>query len=309
MTTMQKIGYALLKAFLWPLSKLPLGFHRAMGRVIYFLAYRVAGYRKDVVMMNLARCFPELEWYELRDIRKQFYKQFGRIFAEAIWFGGCTNPERLRRSGIVKMANPQVLNELYAKGNVMVLASHNGNWELFGGMKTYGTYNGPLDAEENNLAVVYLKQTSAVWNEFFFHNRTAPIVDKKNFDGLQESRDIMRYVFNHKDERKIYFFITDQRPYFESAANLEVDFLGKKTQTMTGSVALAKMFGMSVVYQDMKPDGKGNYEITFTTLCENAAEEEIPDIIEKYYKHLEEDIRKTPWNYLWTHNRWWKPKE
>ena len=304
MTATQKIAYALLKAVLWPLSKLPLGFHRAMGHAVYFLVYRVAGYRKDVVMMNLARSFPDFDWHRLKEVRKQFYRQFGRIFAEAVWFGGCTDARRLRRSGIVKMTNPEVLNALYAKGSVMVLASHNGNWELFGGMKTYGSYNGPLDCEENNLAVAYLEQHSAVWNKFFYHNRMAPIADKEHFDGLQESRDIMRYAYNHRNERKIYFFITDQRPYFDSAANLEVEFLGKKTKTMTGSVALAKMFGMSVVYQDMKPDGKGNYEITYTPLCENAAEEEIPDLIEKYYRLLEADIRKTPWNYLWSHNRW-----
>lgn len=301
----QKIGYAALSSVMWLLSKLPLKVHHVLGAWVSHLVFSVAKYRTDDVMMNLSRAFPKMQIHELKEIRKKFYRQFGNIFAEAVWFGGCTNVERLRKSEIVKMTNPEVLNEFYNKGkSAVVLASHNGNWEIFGGYITYGSYNGPLLLPENDLSVVYLRQSDAVWNKFLFKNRLAPVVDKKNFDGLQESRDIMRYVYNNKDQRKLYIFITDQRPYFDSPANLEVTFMNQKVKSMTGALALAKMMGMGVVYQNMKPDGKGHYEISFTKISDDASSMEIQDMIDQYYILLEKDIKETPWNYLWTHRRW-----
>lgn len=305
MTAGQKIGYALLSSLMGFLSIFPLGFHRVMSRWVSHLAYSVIRYRRDDVMMNMARAFPEKDIHELKRLRKLFYRHFGDIVGEAVWFGGCRDVERLRKSHIVEIANPGLLNDLYGKGkSIIALASHNGNWELFGGLKTYGSYNGPLDIPENDLSVVYLRQTSEVWNKFLYKNRLTPIEDKEHFDGLQESRDIMRYVYNNRLKRKLYVFINDQRPYFESTANMEVTFMHQKAMTMTGAVALAKMFGMSVVYLNMKADGEGKYVIELTTLCEDAADKDIKDIIDSYYRHLEKDLEEVPWNYLWTHHRW-----
>lgn len=301
----QKIGYALLSSATWLLSRLPLGFHRFIGRCLSFLMYRVVKYRTDDVMMNLSRAFPKMQIAELKHVRRQFYDHLGKVFAEAMWFGSCTDLRRLRESRIVVMSNPQVLNNLYEKGkSIVLLASHSGNWELYGGFETYGSYNGPLLIPENDLSMVYRRQSNEVWNKFLLKNRMAPIVDKAHQDGLKETGEILRYVCDHKDERKIYIFVNDQRPYFTSSANLEVEFMNQKTLTMSGAVKVAKKFGMAVVYAGMKPDGKGNYTLDFTPLCEDASDCDIQETVDEYYKLLENDIREIPWNYLWTHRRW-----
>lgn len=301
----QKIGYAALSSATWLLSRLPLGFHRLMGRCLYFIMFRVLKYRTDDVMMNLSRAFPKMTISELKRVRRQFYIHLGKVFAEAMWFGSCTNLRRLRKSRIVVMSNPQVLNDLYEKGkSVVVLASHSGNWELYGGFETYGSYNGPLLIPEKDLSMVYRKQSDEVWNKFLLKNRMAPIVDKEHQDGLKETGDILRYVCEHRNDRKLYIFINDQRPYSASPANIEVEFMNQKTLTMSGSVKIAKKFGMAVVYAGLKPNGEGGYSMDFTPLCEDASNCDIKGIIDEYYKLLENDIREVPWNYLWTHRRW-----
>ena len=301
----QKIGYALLTALMWPLSRLPLRFHRVLGAWVSHLLYSVVRYRREDVLMNLARAFPEKQIQDLKAIRKKFYRHLGDLVCEAVWFGGCKNPERLRRARIAEVTNPEVLNGFYREGrSVVVLTSHNGNWEIIGGLETYGSYNGEFLFPEKSFSVVYLKQTSAVWNEFLYWNRLAPVHDRKNHDGLQEAGNILRYAVRNRDKQKLYLFITDQRPYFLSSANVEVTFMNQKTLSMTGSVALAKMLSLPVVYQNMKPDGKGHYEITYTPITDDASTMEIKEMTDRYYALLDEDIRKTPWNYLWTHHRW-----
>ena len=45
-------------------------------------------------------------------------------------------------------------------------------------------------------------------------------------------------------------------------------------------------------------------EWTFETICDDASTMAPEDIMRKYYDLLEEEIRETPHNWLWSHNRW-----
>ena len=54
------------------------------------------------------------------------------------------------------------------------------------------------------------------------------------------------------------------------------------------------------------PSGrKGGYDIEYIPICEDASKMSVEEMIDRYYKLLEEDLRIQPFNYLWTHNRWW----
>ena len=132
---MAKCGYYLTRGLMRALGALPLGFHLACGKALGWLAGSVFRYRRDVVDINLARSFPDRKYGELARIRKDFYRHLGTVFAEAVWFCGCEGArggERLRKEGIVRMTNPEVLNALYdGSDSVVLLAAHTGNWELF----------------------------------------------------------------------------------------------------------------------------------------------------------------------------------
>ena len=41
----------------------------------------------------------------------------------------------------------------------------------------------------------------------------------------------------------------------------------------------------------------------YTPICEDASKMSVQDIMQQYYKLLEQDIREQPGNYLWTHQR------
>lgn len=284
---------------------LPLKVHYALSRLLSFLAEKMFRYRVDVVNDNLVHSFPSKSGAEIKEIRHKFYNHFADVIAETIWFGGCRNPRRLRRSHLVELDNPQEINRLYAKApSIMVLMSHAGNWELIGGIASYDYTGRPTFIREDNFCVVYLKQSDPGMGEFLRKNRTAPLIDPEGYPGYLESREVVRYVFEHRDEKKIYNFITDQHPYFKSKDFLEVNFMHRDCESMRGAAALACKFGMAVCYMGMPVESRGHYKIKYTTIADNASGADPDDIMRQYYKLLEQDIEAQPWNYLWTHNRW-----
>lgn len=298
-----KIGSALLYGLTRPLAMLPLSFHRACGRFIGRLAGKLVAYRRDIVMTNLSRCFPEMRYDELIRNCNRFYTHFGKIFTEAVWFGGCTDPRRLIRSRIVSLSNPEVVNRLYSLGkSVVVLTSHCGNWELYGGIVSYPD-PGTLAYPENDICVVYRRQASAVWDRFLSRNRIAPVVDKEHYDGRVESFSIMRYVLSHKDRRQMYIFLNDQYPY-TAKSKVAVRFMNQDTWAMDAAEHLARRLGMAVVYLSYRENEDGNYTMNFIPMCDDASGLPEGEVLHRYFALLEQDLRDQPWNYLWTHRRW-----
>ena len=286
------------------LGLLPLRVHYALGRFVAWLAGDVLRYRRDVVMHNLTKAFPEKNVWDLKPIRKAFYQHFGELVAEAVWFGGCRNAKRLRRARLVEVENPEVAARLFeAAPSMVVMYSHCGNWELYGGIESYNYTDKPLPFNEQNFCVVYRELSSRAWDDVMRDNRFAPLKDRKHFPGYIETKDLIRYAYSHRDEKKIYNVNTDQRPYFESPANMDVDFFGQQVQTMTGAAALARKLGMSVAYLSMRRERRGHYVMRYEPICEDASKLGVAEIMQQYYRLVEADIRQQPENYLWTHQR------
>ncbi len=302
MASSGKAGCFLLRCLTRPLAILPLGFHRRCGKLIGKIACNILHYRRDVVMINLSRSFPDKKYDELRDIRKRTYAHFGKLVGEAIWFGGSL-PSRLKKSGVARITNAQMVNALYDEGrSVFVMGSHAGNWELFGGYRFYT--DEPFKYPERNMCVVYKKLSSPAWEIFMKKNRLSSVVDKKNYDGMIESYSLMRYVIRHRQEKMFYNVVTDQYPYSDSSKVDVGEFMHQPTWSMDGAPALAHKLGMAVLYLRMREMEDGNYEMTFVPICEDASQMEEKEILGRYYALLQEDLQEQPWNYLWTHKRW-----
>ena len=304
---MKNAGAYILRGFLFALGSLPLGVHRFNARLLAPLLRYVARYRLKVVRDNISQAFPDKSPAEIRKIVNDSYRHFADLVAETVWFGACRKPQRLRKAGIVRIANPEVINSLYEKApGVVCLYTHCGNWELLGGIGNYSDV--PTYFTEENTCFVYRKMKSAAWDEALRWSRCAP-VNPRTFPGYIETEQLIRYVFTHRGEKKFYNINTDQRPYFKSPANIPVSFMGRICKTMTGGAALARKFGMAVSYLGMRRDGKGGYEMVYVPICEDASGMEVEDIMKRYYELLEADLRADPANYLWTHKRWkWAKK-
>ncbi len=286
------------------LAKFPLKFHYFMGDILSWIVKKLLRYRADVVMVNIARSFPEKKYRELKRICKDFYRHFGELVAETIWFGG-SSYDRLNRNGIVRLKNPQVLSDMFkASPSVTVLSTHCGNWELLGGLPKYQSDEGvSLDIPEEAFTVVYKKMSSDVSDKVFALNRIAPL-ERVGLECEVESRNILRYSIRKKDEKRIYIYPADQAPYRNSGPHPIGEFMGQPTDAMTGSVGVACRLSHAVVYMKMKRVTRGRYEMAFIPICEDASTMTPQALIRRYYDLLEEEIRETPANWLWSHKRW-----
>lgn len=301
---MKKFLVKTIRLMMRLLAKLPMKFHYFMGDILSWFAKNVVQYRTGLVWTNISRSFPELKYWQLKKIYNDFYRHFGEIFAEAIWFADATY-EKLQKAGIVTVKNPEVLNELYlASPSVTILCSHCGNWEILGGFWGYMTKDGvPCVFEDDKFSVVYKRLTNDVANDVFAENRVAAIEIGSPYN-LVESKSILRFSIEHRNEKRVYGYPTDQSPYKGMGRHDMGIFMNQQTYAMTGSVGVACKLSHSVVYLKMKHLERGKYEWEFIPICEDASKLKPEEIMRQYYTLLEQEIRETPHNWLWTHNRW-----
>ena len=288
-----------------PLQCLPLKFHYGWGKMVSGFLKNVMHYRRDEIMINIARSFPDKKYKEVKQRADGFYEHFGEIFAETLWFGGLRGRiDKLKQQHLIDVVNMDDLRRLFNDSpSVMLITSHYGNWELIGGMFEFDDKEPKVEStlNANDICVVYKELKSKFWDEYIGHNRCAVLHD---FHGYTESMKVLRYAVEHRNTKKVYVFPTDQFPYGKAARYEIPSFMNQKTYAMTGAITLARKFGMSVVYMSMDRVEKGKYVVTFKTVSEDASKEEVGALTERYYKILEEDINRYPENYLWSHKRW-----
>ena len=301
---MTRILVKIFRGLIVLLSKLPFSFLYRVGVFFAWLAGKVLHYRSDVVWINISRSFPDKKYKELKTIYKDFYRHLGEMIAEFIWFGG-SSFKSLRKKGLVRITNSQVLADMREKApSVTLLSTHCGNWELMGGLPGYDSDDGaPLAFSERDIYVVYKKLSSEVSDRVFALNRIAPL-EIVGTECEVESKNILRFSIANKDRKCLYIYPADQAPYKGTGKHPIGEFMHQPTNAMIGSMGIACKLSHAVVYMGMKRLERGHYEVTFTPICEDASLTTPEAILRKYYDLLEQELNETPANWLWSHKRW-----
>lgn len=284
---------------------LPLKVHHFQARVLSFLVERVFRYRRNVVTDNLLQSFPDKSFGEIKSLRHRFYRHFTTILTEMIWLGGRRGEKgraRLHRSHLVEFANPGEFNRILAgSGQMMMFFAHTGNWELMTGLPGI-SYGEELRLDPRNLTIAYRRLSDRISEEAMSYHRMA-MLEGLGFDGFVESFDVKRYICEHREPGRAFLMVTDQYPY-GGRKNIEVEFMNRRTPTMSAAATLAVKFDMSAVYMRHECRDDGGYRITLVPLSEHAGTEDPADLMQRYYRLLEQDLHAQPWNYLWSHRRW-----
>ena len=125
----------LLKLFVYPLSRLPMRLLYGFSNICYFFVYKLFRYRRDVVVQNISRSFPEKNYRETRIITKRFYRHFCDLFMEMLKYYSIRESAQKRN---IRFTNTEALDELYDAGkNVILLAGHYANWEALNVLPKY----------------------------------------------------------------------------------------------------------------------------------------------------------------------------
>ena len=294
----------LVKAFLRLFSLLPLSVHHFNAHILGWLTRCVARYRVKVVKENIDKAFPEKSEKERKRIFKDFYLHFAQIITEAIWFGG-SSPRRILRSKIITVKNPEELERIQNPNGTIVIFAHCGNWEILPGFPYFDYGGKSIPLNPHNTANVYKRLTDKVWDDIMRDNRLhAKGIKDENY---VETNNIIRHVFEHQKQGMFWFFCTDQWPYGSAKGYTIVEFMNRKTRSMTAAAALARKLHMAVTYLSItRMENHKKYICEFKPIAEDASTLTDQQIVEQYYKYIEEDIYADPGNYLWSHRRWKK---
>ncbi len=268
-----------------------IGFKRVKypAKVLAFLIFYLIPIRKKVVTENLRKAFPEKSEKEIKRIAKKNYESFAITFLEIMAMPGLTEKNVLN---FAHSDSLDILEKAADEGKgVFMLTAHFGNWEYAGtwiGVKLNRSILGLAKKQRNPYVNDWLTKTRGK-----FGNR-----ELRAGAGL-------RGLIAAARKGEIIGTVGDQRGSKEGP---RVKFFGIDTACYTGTAALSLKLGTPIVllFESRQPDG--TYNIVFEKF-ECSEDDEFYDnpemcLTQKYFKRLEDVIRKYPEQWLWMHNIW-----
>jgi KDO2-lipid IV(A) lauroyltransferase len=278
--------YHLVFGILYLLSLLPFRVLYVISDLACFLIFGVAGYRKKVVMENLAYAFPEKTEEERRQIAGRFYRNFVDNWIETIKLISVSQRSLNKRIS----GNFEIFHELHAKGrSVQVNLGHFFNWEI---MTLYTGLHQPF-----TFLTVYLPQSSKVMD------RLMKYIRGRWGNPLIPSTDMARSILPWRKKQYLLALGADQStPFVDNA--YWVYFLNRPAGFVKGPEKFARGQNIPVVMMTTTRPKRGYYHFDYFLLAEDPKSLPDGELIRQYVRHLEENIRLQPDIYLWSHRRW-----
>jgi KDO2-lipid IV(A) lauroyltransferase len=272
---------------LLPFSKLPYPILYLLSNFVFFLIYRIIGYRKKVVLKNIQLSFPEKTAKEHHEIMKKFYAHLCDLILESVKCFSLKEQDALKR---LIVTNPEVVNHYYDKGkDIILVGGHYNNWEIF--------------AVSMGLQIKHLPIG-------VYQPLTNKFLDKKMKESREKYRlkmcpmkEVKSVINVDIGESKAPIFAIDQSPSNPNKSYW-MNFLNQETSVHFGAEKYAKELDLPVVYGIIEKTKRGYYTVTFKVLCDNPAEQEYGYITQLATRELEKDILNAPQYWLWSHKRW-----
>lgn len=285
---MSSIVFYLVLPLLYVISLLPFPIFYALSDAIYFLLYRIIGYRKKVVYENLKNSFPEKSHQELKVIEKAFYHYLVDLFLETLKTLTFSKAEAIKHCNLTDESKAIFDNLYEQKQPCIIVMGHYGNWEWAG--NTFSILN------KQQLYVIYHPLTNKHFDKLMYDMRT------RFGTKLYAMRDTMKEMIKNRHETNVTAFIADQTPSPEKA--YWTNFLNQDTPVFWGTEKIAQKLNYPIVYTSVKRIKRGYYKIHCEILVAQPKDTVEGEISEMHTRRLEKDIIEQPEIWLWSHRRW-----
>ncbi len=281
--------YYIVFGFLYLLSLLPFFILYGIADIAFLVLYYIMRYRKEVVMTNLRNAFPEKSEAELKTIARKFYRNFLDNWIETIKLLSVSKKTMNKRIS----GNFTVFEELYKTGqSAQANLGHFFNWEI---MTLHCGINQPY-----TFLTVYLPQSNAVMNRLIMYLRA-------RWGNPQiPSTDMARSIMPWRKKQFLIALGADQNPATPENAYW-LYFMNRPTGFVKGPEKNARTLNLAVVMLTTTRKKRGHYHFDYFLLTDQPKSLPEGELMRKYVRHLEENIRLQPELYLWSHKRWKHP--
>jgi Kdo2-lipid IVA lauroyltransferase/acyltransferase len=278
--------YYLLRIIFYPISLLPFWVLYGISHVMYVIVYQLLGYRKNVVMDNLQKSFPEKSLEELQGIAKKYYKNLCDSVVETIKLITLSDAELNKRY----TCNWDVVLAECNKGrNVQAHLSHSFNWE-------YGTV-----ASNQNIPHWFVGLYNRVSNKAF--NKLMYTIRTRSGTGMVDMDDMLQVMGEYQKKNIVWGFLADQNPS-EPRRGVWVNFFGRETSFFKGAELVARRYNNVVLFANTIRVKRGHFHLQLQKQYDNPNTTVDGEITHAYVQFLEDCIRQQPDNWVWSHRRW-----
>ena len=284
--------------FIKLLARLPLWFLYLISDFLFVVVYYGKLYRRKVVLDNLYIAFPERTQQEREQIAKAFYRNFCDFIIETVKSFHISKEEVIRRTRPTPESLEIAKKVAKDKQSIIVLVTHHMSWEWV---------SLSCSAElETIVAPVYRKLRNPKIDKLIYQMRSqfgATPLDMKASN---------RAIVTPKEVSTAYILVADQTP----AAHHKqywTDFFGIEVPFFVGVARLAPQANLPVYFIRITKPKRGHYLYSLEPMRtppyntdENGTDFSILD---EYSQKIEEAVRNSPQNWLWTHKRWKRAKK
>lgn len=283
-----------LEFYFWKVFEFIIGLIGAKGiptfaKIFSGLFFYVIPIRKDVVIKNLSKAFPQKSSKEINELARKNYYSTAVTFMELLLIPKMSEQE------VINKFEPEnlelALEKLNEKRGVLLLTGHLANWELG------AIYLGIV--MKSDLHVLVKKQRNALVADWMTSVR-------EQFGNVEITLGVsVRELFKTLRSGGVIGIVSDQRGPKDG---IKVNFFDQPTLSFPGFSALALKIQPTilVVTGSRKSNGKFSLEISEIPLNDLPADHDtaIKELNQRYMTYIENAIRKAPDQWLWMHNIW-----
>lgn len=270
------------------ISRLPWRVLYMFSTLIYWLIFRIIGYRKDTVRTNLHKSFPNQTRSQIHEISNDYFKYLADLIIESI--KSITMSEKDWLDGF-KVENIELPNAYFDKGqSIIIVLGHYGNWEYM--VTALSKYS------KHTILGVYKPLSNPHFEALLASYRTRyGMVLVPHYDAYE-------IIKKHTvaGEKVAILLIGDQTPAINRG--YWMDFLHQDTPVFRGTEKLAKSYNFPILFAELDLVKRGKYIMTFEPLFMRPKETQEGEITEAHTKKLEQQIIQKPYLWLWSHKRW-----
>lgn len=275
-------GVWLLIGVLSGVAKLPWWLQVKSARLLGGFLRVVAKRRRMIVETNLRLCFPEWDHNEQKKKVKEvfFHNALGFIEAANAYH---STPDTLHKR--VTIRGVEHLKEAQAQGRgVLLIGAHYSHLDLGGALVSLVT---PVSA-------IYRPNDNPLMNHYIIKGRLS-------FMKSVIKRTDMRGIVKALKKNEVVWYPPDQDYGKEHA--VYAPFFGVTAATITATSRLVKFNQSPIVMLSYNRDDSGHYHLEFSPAPEQFPSGDDLTDATLINQAIEENIRKAPTQYMWTHRR------
>ena len=269
------------------LAAIPFPAWYAFASALAWLGEHVFRYRRQVVDMQLRKCFPEFDDAEITRVRRGFYLNYADVLVESIKALSIGGEELDRRVDLLGL--DIVRDHIRAGRSVILVTSHICNWEW------------TLQAVSKNLQAPMDAAYKPLHNEWA--DRLFLTLRSRFGAVMVPDRRLLMHVLRRRKQPRAVAMVADQDPTLKAIRHV-TRFFGHDTTFFLGPEAIARAAKCPVIYVAVVRVSRGHYRVTMEPLVGH--DENLPEgaMIDRYAARTEAQIRAHPSDWLWAYRRW-----